>query len=379
MSKRAARGKRKPAHSLMAGARGHELLGALHLLRERRAPYAELLAGIVQDTLDRYPPDAEGTVVEVGAGTGQLSAWLPPHVSARIVYTDPSEAALAAFAAEHPQVDARVASADKLPFAEASAAAVLGLCVFDALLDEAAAAREIGRILRPGGLFVHFLDMATLLERPFEQVAKTGMVPIPNVFADPAEHAWPLDVVLIPGDWLKGLLRLARQAGHPLYTEFGRFFELFLATPFQREKATQHFKSLASSSERRNALLTALTSAGQVTSAYGYPAMQAWPFHSGRYLLSVLSAAFGDPESFRIELAEVVTRAAYGPASPDARPRYRSLCLGHERRFDDLPVHLLTDISPDDAAAKVNAGQQTLTEVGVFVFVARRLPALRTC
>src|SRR5262245_16683666 len=163
-------------------------LGALELLARRRAPYAELLAAIAADTLARFPPPAEGAVVEIGAGAGQLRSWLPAALRARTVHTDPSAEALDRLRQSDAAAETRVASAQQLPWKGGSVAAVVGLCVFDALHAagvEAAAASEAARVLRPGGLFVHFLDMATLLETPFAKLAASGLVPIPNVFGDP--------------------------------------------------------------------------------------------------------------------------------------------------------------------------------------------------
>ena len=113
----------------------------------------------------------------------------------------------------------------------ARAAAVVGLCVFDAVGDAQAAVAEIARVLAPGGRFVHLLDMATLLEQPFEKLAGSGLVPIPNVFGDPGDHEWPLDIVLLRRDWLANLLRFAAGAGHPFAATFA---PIFRAVPRRR-------------------------------------------------------------------------------------------------------------------------------------------------
>src|SRR6185369_263800 len=138
-----------------------------------------------------------------------------------------------------------------LPFAARSCGAVLGLCVFDAVADTRAAAAEIARVLPPGGRFVHLLDMATLLEQPFAKLAASGLVPIPNVFGDPGDHEWPLDVVLLERRWLTNLLRFAAQAGHPFAETFAPVFAPFLAEPFAADAATAAFKVIAGSGDRR--------------------------------------------------------------------------------------------------------------------------------
>ena len=185
-------------------------MGALELLARRRAPYGELLAAIVGDVLHRFPP-GPGRVVEIGAGAGQLGAWLPPALAARTVFTEPAAVASGAGAGARLR-----AAAGALPFASGGVAAVLGLCVFDAIADQAAAVADIARVLAPGGRFVHFLDMATLLETPFAKLHASNLVPIPNVFGNPGDHEWPLDLVLLARDWLDTVLGVAARAGHPL-------------------------------------------------------------------------------------------------------------------------------------------------------------------
>ena len=73
--------------------------------------------------------------------------------------------------------------------------------------------------------------MATLLDAPFRKLAAAGMVPIPNVFGDPGDEEWPLDIYLVKREWLAGLLDFAVRTGHPLAAAFGPFFAAFLTAP----------------------------------------------------------------------------------------------------------------------------------------------------
>jgi SAM-dependent methyltransferase len=359
-----------------------DLLGALELLRQRREPYAPLQAQIVGEILDRFPPLAEGPIVEIGAGTGQLREWLPPALRDRLVHTDPSDTALRVLRDRSPQARIRVAPADRLPFDDQSVAAVVGLCVFDALPDPAAARAELRRVLAPGGRFVHFLDMATLLEAPFAKLAASGLVPIPNVFADPGDHEWPLDIVLLKRAWLEGLLRSSGGVDPPFATELRAYFRSFLAEPFDTNAATGAFKVLASHGDRRRALVVFLELAGRAAFGQGLPAIEPLPFHSGRYLQSVMESTFRGPDHFVIELDQIVTRAGWRapsaaaprtvPSAATGGPRYQSLCVGHQRLLEAPPRRLL------DASALRLLGDRTaptsdiLIEVGTFVFVARR-------
>ncbi len=327
------------------------------------------------ESLDRFPPVAGKPIVEIGAGTGQLRAWMPPAWRERSIHTDPSESALRLLRDRAPDAKTRVASAHHLPFDDGAVGAVVGLCVFDVLPDEAAAVAEIGRVLAPGGCFVHLMDMATLLEAPFAKLAASGLVPIPNVFGDPGDHEWPLDIVLVKRDWLDGLLGLATGVGSPLSAELGGYCRAFFAMPFDTNAATKSFKAVASNGEKRHALLTLLESAGRLAFTQGFPPIQPLPFHSGRYLQSVMESAFRNNDAFRIELDEIVTRSewrASAQTAPEGSIHYRSLCLGHQRILDALPRRLLNESTRNPAGSAPDRPSTTLTEVGAFVFVARR-------
>jgi SAM-dependent methyltransferase len=368
-----------------------DLLGALELLERRRAPYAALLAAIAGDALVGFPVgagqgDTRRPIVEIGAGTGQLRAWLPREVAARVIHTDPASRALellrrgtggagdardARDARDAPTVAA--ARAQALPFADGSCDGVIGLCVFDAIHAagaEAAAVAEMARVLPVGGCFVHMLDMATLLDAPLAKLSASGLVPIPNVFSDPADHEWPLDVLLLRRDWLTGLLDLTARARHPLAVDFAGFFEPFLAPTFVARVAADRFKTLAASGQRRLALSSQIASACRLAVEQGYPTLPPLPFHSGRYLASLLETTFRDSGAFRIDQSQVVTRSAWGPLSTAGdSTRYRSLALGHERVLQELPARLLDE----SARSGEPAAPSTLTEAAAYVFVATKL------
>ena len=346
-----------------------ELRASLDLLGRRRAPYAEVLAAIAGDVLERFPPAPDRPLLEIGAGAGQLRGLLPAGLRARTLHSEPSAAAARALRASDGRADVVRATAEALPVATDRCGAVVGLCVMDAVADASATAAELARVLAPGGRFVHLLDMATLLEQPFAKLAGAELVPIPNVFGDPGDHEWPLDIVLLKRDWLAGLLRFAAGAGHPFAAAFTPIFAPFLAEApsFDVVTATNAFKAIAGSGDRRRALAAMLPSASRLAVSQGHPPVEPLPFHSGRYLQSVLQASFA-AAGFTIELSEIVARAVRRPARDDERAvRYRSLCLGHERLESALPRRLLTE-----ATADVPAPGEILVEAGVFVFVARR-------
>jgi SAM-dependent methyltransferase len=104
------------------------------------------------------PPDADW--LDVGCGTGALSATILAQASPRsVVGVDPSDA-FVAYAAEHvrgPNVTFRTGDAQALPFHDASVdAAVAGLCL-NFVPDQAGAAAEMQRVVRPGGIVAAYV------------------------------------------------------------------------------------------------------------------------------------------------------------------------------------------------------------------------------
>ena len=101
--------------------------------------------------LRRAVPEAE-TLLDVACGRGdRLRALAAEFPSLRLSGAD-ADAEMAARAAEAcPAAEIAAADAAALPFAPASFDAVLCECSFSLFPDMAGAAREIARVLRPGG------------------------------------------------------------------------------------------------------------------------------------------------------------------------------------------------------------------------------------
>ena len=114
-------------------------------------PYAEDLAR-------RLSVLQRGTLLELAAGTGVVTRALRTALpsSVRIVATDLNDGMLkvAADRISAPTVSFQRADAQKLPFADGSADAIV--CQFGMMFmpDKSAAEREAARVLVPGGLFV---------------------------------------------------------------------------------------------------------------------------------------------------------------------------------------------------------------------------------
>jgi len=97
--------------------------------------------------------EAGQEVLDVGCGPGALTAELvrrvgPGHVTA----IDPSESFVEACRGRYPGIDVRRGRAEELPYPDARFDAALAQLVFHFVSDPEAAAAEMRRVVRPGGL-----------------------------------------------------------------------------------------------------------------------------------------------------------------------------------------------------------------------------------
>ncbi len=119
------------------------------------------LFGTVADLYDRYRPDPpeglaaslgeiEGRrVLDVGAGTGKLTRFLLAR-GARVSAVEPDDAMREVLVARSPEVEAVAASAEALPFGEATFDLVASSSAWH-WFSHPAAEVEIGRVLKDGG------------------------------------------------------------------------------------------------------------------------------------------------------------------------------------------------------------------------------------
>jgi ubiquinone/menaquinone biosynthesis C-methylase UbiE len=146
-------------------------------------------AGLAR-TRERLLATAEGTTLEIGAGSGANLPWYPTTVT-ELVLADPSPYMLdhvRSSLASVPKwpgsgiVSLAAAGLPSLPFDDASYDTVVMTFVLCSIADVSAALREIARVLKPGGrlLFLEHVRAADgsvlasvqdLVERPHRLVA----------------------------------------------------------------------------------------------------------------------------------------------------------------------------------------------------------------
>jgi SAM-dependent methyltransferase len=346
-------------------ARGESWVERLEPLAELRAAFVDCHSTITRRVLTEYLPP-EGRVIEIGAGLGQLRSWLDEAVGERVVHADPDVEALAVLSRRFPSAKVSRARAESLPFEDESCAAVVGLCVLDVLADLDAALREIHRVLVPGGVLVHFLDMAPKFEAALRELASEGSLVLPNLFSDPCDEPWPADMLLTERSAMHALLIELEKGRHPLPHVFGHYFQNFFRSPFDAAKAGREYEAFARTPTMRELLKTLLISAYAQGHKLGLPPPRGVLASSGQRLARRLSIACADA-ALVVELNDVRTARSSRPAT-EGEPTYRSLALGHERRAQDLPDRLLC---ADEAPP--TAGNQVI-EAAVSVVVARRPP-----
>lgn len=109
-----------------------------------------------QETLKRLPVSAGTSVLDVGCGTGELLRRLrAKYPQAALAGLDPVEEMLAIARGKLAgSEDLRIGYADALPWPAASFDIVVSCNMFHYITHPVEALREMGRVLRPGGVLV---------------------------------------------------------------------------------------------------------------------------------------------------------------------------------------------------------------------------------
>ena len=130
----------------------------------------ELSPGVLQMWMeavaDLVDASSVSRVVDVGAGTGRFSGPLAASLAARVFAVDPSRKMLQNVDRQIARV---VAQAESLPFASGSVGLVFASMVLHHVSDLGAAAREVRRVLEPGGSLVVRGCFSESLDAPYHR------------------------------------------------------------------------------------------------------------------------------------------------------------------------------------------------------------------
>ena len=112
--------------------------------------YSEPLADLFVEQVDPRPGQR---ILDVGCGPGALTARLVARVGTdHVCAVDPSAPFVEAVADRLPGVEVRRAVAEELPFADDAFDLCLAQLVVHFMKDPVAGLREMGRVVRPGGV-----------------------------------------------------------------------------------------------------------------------------------------------------------------------------------------------------------------------------------
>lgn len=386
---------------------------ALESLGQKRQPFEPLLRDVVAAVLHAAGPQPEGvaaealiasgerptprnqTWVEVGCGLGQLRTLLPPEVAPRVTHTDVSEWLVRGLQTKFPEARAMTADVNRLPFEAGSVDAVLGLCAFDSFPEANRAAREIARVLRPRGRFIHFLDAATNIEPVLTHLVANGRLALPNFFADielrrpdlleavQVEHlVKPYhDVLSVPIAQFAAVVELLQRAGHQMAPMLQRYLTHFTTQPFLLLPAARAFVELTSDPAvgrpMNQALMSLFTTLKQppYSDHLGFD-LQAQS--SLAYFKATLERHFGPALGFEVRVSTVVYARAY-EANSDEPLRARVRRVGIGQNSLEWPAALgvpASQLKPDLASPEPNGATpetHVLREAAVYCLVSEKV------
>lgn len=340
-------------------------------LDRARRPFDPLTRRVVHAACDRFlaDPPEDAPVVEVGAGLGQLRAWLPDRLRDRVTHTEPAPAYLAEFRRRHPDARLQVANAYHLPWPDGSLAAVLGLCVFDTLEEPARFRDELRRVLAPGGRFVHFLDLGTDLGSLFRELAADGRVPLPN-FRHPDSAD---DLLLAPWPAFAAVVGALERDRHPHAGRLRSYRALFDPRGFDPYAAARKFMALISEPAALADMNRALR---EVVGALGsmHLALPLTPFSSWGHVRKRLEGLFVPEAGFRVELSDVLAarEAVRRDSALHPPAAFLGRRVGRTAVRDRVPAELCGVPVAALAGVRAEAGETIVVEAGVYVFVAVR-------
>ena len=367
---------------------------ALRLLEEKRGAVEPLLKDIVRAVLSPSDPSSMRNWVEVGSGLGYLRSLLPSELLGRVTHTERSPALVRGLQKKFPDAHALVADVTSLPFETESLDAVLGLCAFDSFSSPREASQEIGRVLRHGGRFIHFLDASTNIEPILQALVLQGRLPLPHFLEDIAtrqpilvndrrslELIQPLhDILSVPFKHFLGVTEMLRKAGHPMTQMLLDYSSVFCEEPFQVQDAARTFVALTSDSCRVRPLNQALMSLFSTLQSPPYCDNVVFDLKSHSSLAgfkSNLEYHFGPTFGFQCQLSTIVYSRSF-EANRNEPLRARLRRVGSLQHRLDWPLPL--GIAAQELSSKllhshqcdVGPASHILREAAVYCFVAAK-------
>lgn len=103
----------------------------------------------IADVLRPYVPE-DGSLLDVGGGTGALAQRLSAALSAHVTVLDPTPEMLS-YLPKNDRVTGVLGCAEAMPFDDDSFDAIIATNAFHHFPDQPAAVREFRRVVRPGG------------------------------------------------------------------------------------------------------------------------------------------------------------------------------------------------------------------------------------
>lgn len=146
----------------------------------------------------RHAVPADGRLLDVGGGAGQLAALLAEALDAHVTVLDPTANMLAHVPARD-RVQAVAGTAEDLPFPDSAYDAIVVTDAFHHFRDQDAAAREFARVVRSGGA-VLVLDLDP---RPFGMrliALAERLVGEPGAFMTPGQICAFMAARGVPGE-----------------------------------------------------------------------------------------------------------------------------------------------------------------------------------
>lgn len=134
-------------------------------------------------------------VLDVGCGEGQISRLALARGARQAVGVDPTWAQVEEAARRGGGPGYGRAGAGALPFADGVFDAVVACLVFEHIRDVDDAIAEVGRVLRPGGRFLFFLN------HPLLQTPDSGW--IDDQILDPPEQYWRIGPYLVEDETIE--------------------------------------------------------------------------------------------------------------------------------------------------------------------------------